>query len=156
MEFNFNKSSVPTHINGCKYMSVLVERIEGGILQSKICKHYGIATCLLPSVHTNTRLNTNKIRARCALLARTSVGSEPRWKLAMRWTGSLWPVIFYTCRAAYVPSSINTTRSSFLHMLIYHSFFQFTLHFYISSGIVLPLHTYKVCAFLCMLLVAWI
>lgn len=33
--------------------------------------------CLLPSAHTDTKLNTNKIRARCALLAWTSVGGDP-------------------------------------------------------------------------------
>lgn len=86
-------------------MSVLERRKEGGILQTKIWEQYGTSTCLLPSVHTNTKLNTNKIRARCALLARTSVGSEPRWEVGYEVDGSLWPVIFHTCQAAYVPGS---------------------------------------------------
>lgn len=34
---------------------------------------WNCALCLLPSAHTEAKLNSNKIRHRCALLAQTSV-----------------------------------------------------------------------------------
>ncbi len=39
----------------------------------------GLELCLLPSPHTDAKLNTNKIRARCAFLAQTSIAGDPGW-----------------------------------------------------------------------------
>lgn len=44
----------------------------GGRLHSGIWEQGGTVLCLLPSAHTKAKLNSNKIRHRCALLAQTS------------------------------------------------------------------------------------
>lgn len=44
-----------------------------GGFQSGIWEQGGTVLCLLPSAHTEAKLNSNKIRHRCALLAQTSV-----------------------------------------------------------------------------------
>ncbi len=44
-----------------------------GRFQLGIWEQGGTVLCLLPSAHTDTKLNSNKIRHRCALLAPTSI-----------------------------------------------------------------------------------
>lgn len=46
---------------------------EAGKFQSGIWEQGGTVLCLLASAHTDAKLNSNKIRHRCALLAQTSI-----------------------------------------------------------------------------------
>lgn len=53
------------------------ERKAEGRRQRGIWEQGGTVLCLLPAAHTEAKLNSNKIRHRCALLAQTSIVRDP-------------------------------------------------------------------------------
>lgn len=75
LECCFIMRSVPLHslqsTSACVHMDLHMGGEEG------IWEQGGPGLCLLPSVHSALKLNSNKIRHRCALLASTSIVRKP-------------------------------------------------------------------------------